>query len=33
MPPLIDPMQKHGRSRSGLAVALAFFVVGLVIGL
>ncbi|MES2473023.1 MAG: PAS domain-containing sensor histidine kinase [Pseudomonadota bacterium] len=33
MPPLIDPMQTQGRSRSGLAGALAFFVAGLVIGL
>jgi len=33
MPPLIDPMLKQGRSRSGTAGALAFFVAGLVIGL
>ena len=33
MPPLIDPMEKQGRSRSGLAGAMAFFVAGLVIGL
>ncbi|OAI43955.1 hypothetical protein AYO42_01235 [Rhizomicrobium sp. SCGC AG-212-E05] len=33
MPPLIDPMLKQGRSRSGPAGALAFFVAGLVIGL